>query len=114
MESAPGHDRDKALTPAALDWELRPLPAGSWPAEKRIPSVSTRAEMQQYNAACLASQSARRSEGKPFRDFESTVFVVPQKVFVLFSVTNVLVTMFRFMFYAPQLWGMSVLPRFLA
>ncbi len=27
-------------------------------------------------------------------------------IFVLFSATNVLVTMFRFMFYAPQLWGM--------
>ena len=79
VEPAPEHDRDKALTPRASSWELRPLPAGSWPAEKRIPSVSTRTEMQHYDAACLASQEARRSEGKPFRDFESTVFVVPKK-----------------------------------
>ena len=35
--------------------------------------------MQHYDAACLASQEARRSEGKPFRDFESAVFVVPKK-----------------------------------
>ena len=79
VESAPMHDRDKALTPSAASWELRPLPAGSWPAEKRIPMVSTLREMQQYDAACLASQLARRSKGKPFRDFESTVFVVPKK-----------------------------------
>ena len=34
VESAPAHDRDRALTPGASAWELRPLPLGRWPAEK--------------------------------------------------------------------------------
>jgi hypothetical protein len=32
IESAPEHDRDKALSPSAAGWELRPLPRGKWPA----------------------------------------------------------------------------------
>jgi hypothetical protein len=79
VESAPAHDRDKALTAAASDWELRPLPWGPWPAEKLIPLVSSRAAMQQYDAECLASQATRGAAGQPFRDFESPVFVVPKK-----------------------------------
>ena len=79
IESAPEHDRDKALSPSAAGWELRPLPRGKWPAEKRIPQISSRVELAAYDEACLASQHARRVAGKPFRDFESTVFVVPKK-----------------------------------
>ena len=79
VESAPMHDRDKALTSAAEEWELRPLPKGAWPAEKRVPLVSSQAELRQYDTACLASQASRRAAGRPFRDFESTVFVVPKK-----------------------------------
>ena len=41
--------------------------------------VSGHAELRAYDADCLASQAARRSVGRPFRDFESTVFVVPKK-----------------------------------
>jgi hypothetical protein len=79
IESAPSHDRDKALSRAAEDWELRPLPRGAWPAEKQIPRITSSAGVRAYDAACLASQQARRLAGKPFRDFESTVFVVPKK-----------------------------------
>jgi hypothetical protein len=35
--------------------------------------------MEGYDAECLASQHARRFAGRRFRDFESTVFVVPKK-----------------------------------
>ena len=35
--------------------------------------------MRAYDAACSASQVSRRAVGRPFRDFESTVFVVPKK-----------------------------------
>ena len=79
VESAPDHDRDKALSVAAAPWERRPLPPGPWPAEKRIPIVASLAERLAYDAECLASQTARRAAGRPFRDFESTVFVVPKK-----------------------------------
>ena len=79
VESAPPHDRDKALSPSAATWELRPLPRGPWPAEKSIPQISSRAELRAYDDGCLASQVHRRAAGKPFRDFESTVFVVPKK-----------------------------------
>jgi hypothetical protein len=79
IESAPSHDRDKALPRSAEDWELRPLPRGAWPAEKQIPRITSQAGVWAYDAACLASQQARRLAGKPFRDFESTVFVVPKK-----------------------------------
>ncbi len=73
------HDRDKALTSSAAAWELRPLPGGAWPVEKRIPRVSNVAELRAYDADCLASQASRRAAGRSFRDFESTVFVVPKK-----------------------------------
>ncbi len=79
IKSAPFHDRDKALTRSAAAWELRPLPRGNWPAEKRIPLVSGPAELRAYDADCLASQVSRRAVERPFRDFESTVFVVPKK-----------------------------------
>ena len=79
IESAPSHDRDKALTRSAAAWERRPLPRGPWPAEKLIPLVSSAAESRAYDAECLASQVSRRAAGRPFRDFESTVFVVPKK-----------------------------------
>ncbi len=79
IESAPVHDRDRALTAAARDWELRPLPRGPWPAEKTVPVVSSRTALRDYNEACLASQVSRRAAGRPFRDFESTVFVFPKK-----------------------------------
>ena len=79
IEAAPEHDRDKALTPSAPEWELRPLPRGSWPAEKRIPQLASHEEVRAYDAACLASQQTRRLAGRPFRDFESAVFVVPKK-----------------------------------
>jgi hypothetical protein len=79
IESAPEHDRDKALSPSAPSWELRPLPRGSWPAEKRIPQLTSREEVRAYDTACLASQQQRRWTGRPFRDFESAVFVVPKK-----------------------------------
>jgi hypothetical protein len=36
VESAPAHDGDRALSTAAESWELRPLPSGPWPAEKRV------------------------------------------------------------------------------
>ncbi len=32
-----------------------------------------------YDRDCLRSQTLRQSQGKPFRDFESTVFTVPKK-----------------------------------
>jgi hypothetical protein len=32
-----------------------------------------------YDRECLSSQASRRVRGKPFRDFESTVFTVPKK-----------------------------------
>ncbi len=79
IESAPSHDRDRALTRSAAAWKLRPLPRGTWPAEKRIPLMSNHAELRAYDADCLASQVSRRAVGRPFRDFESTVFVVPKK-----------------------------------
>ncbi len=67
------------MTSSAAAWELRPLSRGTWPAEKRIPLVSGHAELRAYDADCLASQVSRRAGGRPFRDFESTVFVVPKK-----------------------------------
>jgi hypothetical protein len=79
VEAAPSHDRDKALTSSACGWELRSLPRGPWPAEKRIPLVSSQADLRAYDDCCMASQVSRRGAGKPFRDFESTVFVAPKK-----------------------------------
>ena len=79
VESAPAHDRDRALNTKAEAWELRPLPSGPWPAEKRVPVFASGADRRQYNSDCLASQATRRAAGRPFRDFESTVFVVPKK-----------------------------------
>jgi hypothetical protein len=79
VESAPAHDRDRALTSWASAWELHPLPLGMWPAEKRVPILASRDDRRRYDDACMASQAARRAAGRPFRDFESTVFVVPKK-----------------------------------
>ena len=79
VEFAPEHDRDKALSETAEAWERCPLPWGPWPAEKRIPVLSSPADRRRYNEECAASQAVRRAAGRPFRDFESTVFVVPKK-----------------------------------
>ena len=79
VEIAPAHDRDKALRPSAPAWERVPLRRGWWPAEKRVPVLATAAARLQYDQACLESQALRQSQGKPFRDFESTVFTVPKK-----------------------------------
>ena len=79
VELAPAHDRDKALRPDAALWERRPLRGGWWPAEKGIPVLSSDEAVREYDRDCLRSQVARRARGKPFRDFESTVFTVPKK-----------------------------------
>ena len=79
VEFAPEHDRDKALSETAEAWERCPLPWGPWPAEKQIPVLSLPADRRRYNEECAASQAVRRAAGRPFRDFESTVFVVPKK-----------------------------------
>jgi hypothetical protein len=79
VEAAPTHDRDKALFSDAPRWERRPLPRGPWPQEKRVPVFTTKSEARAYDAACRLSQDARHAEGRPFRDFESAVFVVPKK-----------------------------------
>ncbi len=79
VETAPAHDRDKALRPDAAGWERRPLRDGWWPAEKRVPVLSSAAAVRDYDRECLSLQASRRGRGKPFRDFESTVFPVPKK-----------------------------------
>ena len=79
VEMAPAHDRDKALRPDAAVWERRPLRGGWWPAEKRVPVFTSDEAVQAYDRECLSSQASRRVRGKPFRDFESTVFTVPKK-----------------------------------
>ncbi len=79
VELAPAHDRDKALRPEAAVWERRPLRGGWWPAEKGIPVLSSDEAVREYDRDCLRSQVSRRARGKPFRDFESTVFTVPKK-----------------------------------
>ena len=79
IEAAPAHDRDKHLFPEAPHWERLPLHRGPWPQEKRVPVVRTKGEARAYEADCCRSQLARQEAGRPFRDFESTVFVVPKK-----------------------------------
>ena len=79
IEAAPSHDRDKALFPEAPLWERLPLPRGPWPQEKRVPVFSTKVDARDYDADCRRSQHERHAAGRPFRDFESTVFVVPKK-----------------------------------
>ena len=79
VEAAPTHDRDKPLFPEAPLWERLPLPRGPWPQEKRVPVFTSKAEARDYDAECRRSQQERRAAGRPFRDFESTVFVVPKK-----------------------------------
>jgi len=79
VEMAPAHDRDKALRPDAAVWERRPLRWGWWPAEKRVPVFTSNEAVRAYDRECLISQASRRVRGKPFRDFESTVFTVPKK-----------------------------------
>jgi hypothetical protein len=79
IEAAPVHDRDKPLFPEASHWERLPLHRGPWPQEKRVPVVSTKGEARAYNEDCRRSQLARQEAGRPFRDFESMVFVVTKK-----------------------------------
>jgi hypothetical protein len=79
VELAPAHDLDKALRPDAAVWERRPLRGGGWPAEKVVPVLSSDDAVREYDRDCLRSQVSRRAQGKPFRDFESTVFTVPKK-----------------------------------
>ncbi len=52
---------------------------GGLARRKQIPVLSSPAERRRYNETCAASQAERRAAGRPFRDFESTVFVVPKK-----------------------------------
>jgi hypothetical protein len=79
VEMTPAHDRDKALRPDAAVWERRPLRGRWWPAEKRIPVLTSDEAVHAYDRECLSSQASRRVRGKPFRDFESIVFTVPKK-----------------------------------
>ena len=79
VEAAPSHDRDKALRPNAAPWERAHLRMGRWPAEKRVPVLSSDEAVREYDRDCMRSQTLRRAQGKPFRDFESTVFTVPKK-----------------------------------
>jgi hypothetical protein len=79
IEAAPAHDRDKSLFPEAPLWERRPLPRGLWPQEKLVPVFTTKAEARAYDDDCRRSQRVRQEAGRPFRDFESTVFTVPKK-----------------------------------
>ena len=80
VEAAPAHDRDKPLFPEAPLWERLSLPLRPWPQEKRVAVVSTKAEARAYDDGCLrSSQLAWQGAGRPFRDFESTVFVFPKK-----------------------------------
>jgi hypothetical protein len=44
-----------------------------------VPVFATKAEAREYDAECRHSEHERRAAGRPFRDFESTVFVVPKK-----------------------------------
>ena len=79
VETAPAHDRDKALRPGFPAWERLPLRKGWWPAEKLVPVLASESAVRDYDAECLRTQNVRRAQGKPFRDFESTVFTVPKK-----------------------------------
>jgi hypothetical protein len=79
IEAAPAHDRDKPLFTEAPLWERLPLHLGPWPQEKRVPVFSTKFEARAYDDDCHRSQLVRQAAGRPFRDIESTVFVVPKK-----------------------------------
>jgi hypothetical protein len=79
VETAPQHDRDKALRPSAAAWERLPLRGGWWPAEKRVPVLSSESAVRDYDEECQNSQDLRRGRGKPFWDFECTVFTVPER-----------------------------------
>ena len=79
VEVAPEHDGDKALTTTSEAWERRPLPYGNWPRERQIPVVGSWAEQQTYDRRCANEMTARRCQGKPYRDFESAVFTVDKK-----------------------------------
>ena len=78
VESAPLHDNDKALLwSTAESWERSPLRTGPWPREKKVPILSLK-ERARYDQAQLREERVRRQQGKPYRDFESTVFTVPK------------------------------------
>jgi hypothetical protein len=44
-----------------------------------VPIFSSDEAVREYDRDCLRSQTLRQSQGKPFSDFESTVFTVPKK-----------------------------------
>jgi hypothetical protein len=79
IEVAPEHDGDKALSSSAEPWERRPLRQGNGPRERIIPIISSWQEQREYDQRCSAEMRIRRNEGKPYRDFELTVFTVNKK-----------------------------------
>ncbi len=78
VEPAPSHDDDKALLSSAPTWEKLPLRLRHWPREKRVSVFHTRTQVILYNRRCQHQQLAWRRKGMAFRDFESTVFMVPK------------------------------------
>ena len=77
IERAPDHDGHKALLPTAAPWEKSPQPPGRWPRAPPVPVLSL-TEMARYDHSQRKIQQARRAQGLPYRDFESSVFVVPK------------------------------------
>ena len=76
IEPAPDHDCDKALELSAARYELEPFPLGQWPREDAVPMLGSKHEVLLYDARMRRGFLHRKQMGKPFRDFESGVFVV--------------------------------------
>lgn len=77
VETAPEHDGDKALLPSAAKWERTPLRPGPWPRERPMTMLPS-GDVPEYDRQELKRMRIRRSQGMPFRDFESPVFTVPK------------------------------------
>ena len=79
VETAPSHDGDKCLLSSTVgSWERSDLRVGPWPRERRVPVLSSDAEVRAYDLLQVQEERRRLESHRPHRDFESTVFTVPK------------------------------------